>query len=118
MERLREAADWVERAVNPVASLPRAGEYYLERRYRALGRIEAADRLAGEIRKLLQGGTPEDRQAAYRYLTTPGARPDGIRDPRVREGAVRAKQLIDRIGDELVRRGLLSPEFATGRPRL
>src|SRR5690606_29221824 len=56
------------------------------------------------------GASPEEGRAIYDYLTTAGADPSRIRDEQRRAAAVSVKRRINRIGRELVSRGLLSQE--------
>ena len=49
----------------------------------------------------------KDPQSVYKYLTTPGASPSIIRDPRERIAAKKAKTAIESIGNALVKRKLL-----------
>jgi hypothetical protein len=95
--------------LDPFARLPEK-KRFLVRRYKALGDVARGERIAKEIKQALFNASPEDKQAVYEYLTTAGANASAVKNTSVRMQAVRAKQLINELGDELVKRGLLAPE--------
>jgi hypothetical protein len=56
------------------------------------------------------GAAKADKKNIYDYLTTRDSSPDIIKDQKAREAAIKVKDIINKIGDEAVRMGLISPE--------
>ncbi len=83
---------------------------YLEQRYRALGRVTAGQDIGREIYKALNQASELDQQRVYDYLTNQGGDPHTIENAEVRRAAIRAKTLIDKVGQRLVEAGMLSEE--------
>ena len=107
--RVKASLARFDSAVNGLGGLPDTDQF-LAQRYRALGKIAAIDKVAGEIRHTFRKATPDDKKAVYAYLTERGANPDTIHEPDVRQLAVDTKAYINTVGDALVQRGLLPEE--------
>lgn len=107
--RVNAALDRVDRTINGLGGLPDT-EQFLAQRYRALGKIAAIDKVAGQIRSTFRKATKDEKKAIYDYLTTAGATPDAISTAEVRQMAVDTKAYINTVGDQLVKRGLLPEE--------
>lgn len=108
-DTVQSALDRVERALEPIRSLP-GFQSYMTERYLALGKIARVDEIAAKVRAVFAESTEEDRREAYEYLTTFDGKPDGIKSAGVRATAADLKKLINNVGDRLVERGLLSPD--------
>jgi hypothetical protein len=94
---------------DPLGKLPEV-KAYLAARYRTLGRIAKIEDMARGLYDTFAAATAADQKAAYDFLTTRGAKPDLIKDAKVRDHARQAKQRIDQVGRDLVRQGLLQRE--------
>lgn len=108
-ERATRFMHRVEDLVEPLMTLPQR-ESFLKSRYLALGKIAQAEEMVEGLSAIFRGASDESKQQAYDYLTTAEADAGSIADAKVREKAVWAKGQINKIGDELVDRGLLDPE--------
>lgn len=129
----RLAAKFADMA--PLGRLPDQ-EAFLKERYKALGRISNVDDLAQRINDLFRGASKNDQRAIYDYLTTA---PEGMRkvnndgtfieagpldtEQLIKETAIgelddvtlarkaqKVKGMILNVGQELVKRGILSEE--------
>lgn len=100
--------DRIDRAITPLGSLPNVGRY-LKDRYQALGKIANADAIGKSLYDAFAKHAPETQQQVYEYLTTRDADENDIVDANARQSAVRAKQTIEQVGEQLVARGLLEP---------
>lgn len=103
---------WNERIgwrYGPLGKLPEQRRY-LKERYLTLGKVGESQEIAHQVFKSLSGLDLPQQQAVYEYLTTKGAVPSGISNPDVRKAAVKAKRLIDQVGQRLVENGLLSAQ--------
>lgn len=107
--KARKVVDRIDKALDPLGSLPES-RAYLAKRYRTLGVIANADAIAKSIGKAFGTATPEDRIAVYDYLTTRDAAPTGIRNELVRAEAAKVKRMIESVGDAMVARGILSED--------
>ena len=85
-------------------------EFYLEQRYLAQGRIGEADKIAAGIREAFADASPRDKQQLYAFLTTPGASPSVIDNEKLRKAAADTKFNIRKVGQLLVRAGMMKPE--------
>lgn len=104
-----KAVNFVDEALNPLHTLPDQTQYLVDR-YLAQGVIDSADQVAGGIRTTLAGASEADTQALYDYFTTAAGTPEAITDPTLRARAQEIKAQINRVGDELVEKGLLPAE--------
>ena len=110
-----------------MASLGKQGqEQYLDIRREAMGRAKRAEDIANHLGAIFDGTTDVEATAIYEYLTTPGANPNTIPNRAVllrqkgrmfkkkayslRGGAIAAKSTIKKLGQNMVRRGVLSQE--------
>ena len=100
--------DRIDRAITPLGGLSNAGRY-LKDRYQALGKIANADAIGKSLYDAFAKHAPETQQQVYEYLTTRDADENDIVDAKVRESAVRAKQIIEQVGEQLVARGFIDP---------
>lgn len=105
----RRAIDWIDAKLDPIGLLPGKAEY-LAKRYATLGRIARLEEVSKELHKIFGQASDEDQQAAYRFFLTPNGDPNMIPGSAAREAAVRAKSLIESVGDALVSRDMMSPE--------
>lgn len=106
----------------PLGKLPQS-DAYLRLRYKTLGNLTEIREIARDIYDTMMDSTPADKQAAYEFLTTRGARADRIQDAKIRDTAVSVKDRFDDLGQKLVNAGLIPQESAdayTGQylPRL
>ena len=108
-ETAKRVMGWIDSKFDPIGNLADKAEY-LRQRYRTLGNVSRADEIAKGIRAAFADATPEDAQAAYDFMTTPGAKADAIKSASVRAHAEATKATIESVGDALVDRGLLSAE--------
>lgn len=92
-----------------IGTLPERDRYLTERGL-AKGRVFRVNEVARHFNDIFRRGDKESQKAALEYLTTKGADPKSIPDPKVRNAAVAAKSTIKKVGKEMVRRGLLSQE--------
>ena len=83
----------------PLGKLPNVKQY-LGMRYRTLGKIGKIDEIAASIRDAFKN--TKEAEAIYRYLTTKGANPNTIADPKARAKAIEVKQMINEIGKQMV----------------
>lgn len=88
----------------------REKDAYLMARYRALGEKTEVERAAAEVFNALNSFDKETKADAYAFLTNRELGPDSIRNPEARDLAGRVKYEIERIGEALVDRGLMSEE--------
>ncbi len=107
--RVNRALKRVDGVINGLGELPDT-EQYLGQRYRALGKIAAVDKIAGDIRAAFRKASQADKKEIYAYLTTAGANTDAIADPETKTMAAKVKRYIGTVGDHLVARGLISEE--------
>jgi len=107
--RAARVIDRIDAALDPIGDLPNKKEF-MKRRLLALGKIAEADQMAGSMRKAFLEASEPDRQAVFDYLTTANATGTGIGDAKIRQVAAQVKGQINRVGDMLVDRGLLSAE--------
>lgn len=105
----RRAIDWIDAKLDPIGLLPGKGDY-LAKRYATLGRIARLEEVSKDLHKIFGQASDEDQQAAYRYFLTPEGDPKMIPGNAAREAAVRAKKLIESVGDALVSREMMTPE--------
>jgi hypothetical protein len=98
--------DRIDRALTPLGSLPSVDAYLAERGL-ALGKVADADRIGHRLYKAFAGQKAKVQTEVYNYLTTQGASPSTISDPKARQEAVDAKLMIEHVGDELEAHGLL-----------
>ena len=91
---------------SPLGKLPAKKEFLIQR-YRALGRVAKVDEIAKGFNRVFSKASEGDQRAAYKYLTTRGAKPSGIESAAVRSHAVRVKRKIDAVGKALVARGMI-----------
>lgn len=98
--------DRIDRALTPLGSLP-AVDAYLAERGIALGKVASADKIGHKLYKAFAKQKAQVQKEVYDYLTTQGASPATISDPKVRQDAVDAKLMIEHVGDELEAHGLL-----------
>ncbi|KKL67036.1 hypothetical protein LCGC14_2139000, partial [marine sediment metagenome] len=112
-KRAKEVLDSLEKRYfswySALGKLPGKKEF-LTRRYKALGRIAKVDEIAKGFNRTFSKASEGDQRAAYKYLTTRGAKPGGIESATVRSHAVRVKQKIDAVGKALVARGMIPQE--------
>lgn len=87
-----------------------AQETFLTGYYRLLGRLASIDEIGRKVYGTFSEASSNDQAAIYAYLTGKNVPPTVIQDKRVRERAVAVKKLIDKVGQSLVRHGLLSPQ--------
>jgi hypothetical protein len=107
--RVKRALKRADGVINGLGELPDT-EQYLGQRYRALGKIAAVDKIAGDIRAAFRKASQADKKEIYAYLTTAGANTDAIADPETKTMAAKVKRYIGTVGDQLVARGLISEE--------
>lgn len=105
----RRAIDWIDAKLDPIGLLPGKAEY-LAKRYATLGRIARLEEVSKELHKVFGQAPDEDQQAAYRFFLSPNGDPNMIPGSAARAAAVRAKSLIESVGDALVSREMMSPE--------
>ena len=94
----RKAINWIDAKLDPIGMLPGKREY-LTKRYATLGRIAKLEEVSKELRRIFGGASDENQQAAYKFFLTPDADPEAIPDQAVRAAAVRAKSLIESVGE-------------------
>lgn len=82
---------------------------YLARRYRTLGALSHVKDFAHDLAATFNKASTQDREAIFHYLTDKNGDPSTI-STAFRQEAVKAKQMIEDIGDKLVFYGLLSQE--------
>ena len=93
----------------PLKHLPDKAEY-LKLRYRALGRLADAERVADKLWQAFKDLGNEQSAAVYEYLITKDATPSMLLPAETRRAAEAAKRLIRKVGRGLVARGLLSED--------
>lgn len=98
--------DRIDRVLDPILGLPDR-EAFLTLRYKAQGHVDRVSDIARSIYDVFAKASEADSKAAYDYLTTKGAKPDAIADKAVRDHAERTKDMIDQVGQALVKHGLL-----------
>ena len=108
-DRARKVIDRIDRALEPLGTLPDRKEY-LTKRYLTLGKIAKGDDIAKAVGKAFANTTAADKQAVFDYLTTKAASPKSVQNDLARADAVRAKNLIESVSDAMVARGMLSAE--------
>lgn len=101
--------NWVGWRYSVLKRLPNQ-RLYLAMRQRTLGRITNTRKIAESIYDTFSSASKADQVAVYAYLTTAGAKAEGIADLAVRQKAIDTKGLIDKTGRALVRLGLLSAD--------
>lgn len=92
-----------------LGNLPESKRYLIER-YKTLGALTHVREISRGIFESLSKASEEDSAAVYAYLTTAGAKPDGIVDEKIRHAAINVKDMIDVQGRALVDAGLLSED--------
>ncbi|HEY1244360.1 MAG TPA: hypothetical protein VGF29_05960 [Hyphomicrobiaceae bacterium] len=108
-DRMKAWATTLRNWWSPLERLPSVRDYRVGK-YQALGRKANADDLARAVYDRFAGASEADKRAAYAYLTDAAGNPATIADPAVRDLAQQVKRLFNRIGQELVDRGMLSQE--------
>lgn len=98
--------DGIDRTLDPILGLP-DHEAFLKLRYKAQGHVDNVNDIARSIYSTFSKASAADAKASFEYLTTKGAKPDGIKDQAVRDHAVKTKDMIDQVGLALVKHGLL-----------
>ena len=96
----------ITKYLEPMGNLP-GRQDYLKLRRLAKGAIHEAEEFGKDLYKILSK-TKSPKQI-YDYLTTRGADPSQILDPKERAAAVSAKERINAIGQELLNKGLIHP---------
>lgn len=107
LDAIKNIGSTMDRLNNPLVTLPGDWRNYFEMRGMAKGEIQRIqDHLAG-MRDLI--GLPKaERDAALRYMTTKGASPTLIQDPKQRAKFIELKQEIVKLGQALVDAGMLN----------
>ena len=99
-------------AISPLGKLPRKQEY-LKARYGTMGKIIKVDKIGNKIFDTFKDLNPQVKEQIKKYLTTKEATIDIIPDtiPKdIANAAMDIKKSIEKVGDELVKRKLLSQE--------
>ena len=107
-------ADKISDFFDPIGKLPYKEEYLIER-YKTFGKLARIDDVVASVGKAFKGLKKKDREAVYEYMTTKDASLDLISDKAqekygTRDTAKEAKDLIDKIGQKLVERKMMSKE--------
>lgn len=99
--------DYIKEFFNPYHMLGKGADKFRIARAMMTGDIakitEGVDKLVKDI-----ASSKEDKTNIFRYLTTKDASPSMIRDGKARAAAVETKRLINKIGDEFVKRKLIT----------
>lgn len=106
IKRAKQSLKWLDSIMNPLGKMEDQRQYLLQR-YRTMGAIAKWEEIGKQIYDTLRKADKADAKATFAYLTTKGANPGGIRNAEVRAKAVEVKQLIDKVGQALVRRGII-----------
>lgn len=107
VERARQSIKWLDSILNPLGNMADQRAYLIER-YKTMGAIAKWEEIGKQIYDTLKKADTADAKATFTYLTTKGATPDGIKNAEVRAKAVEVKAIIDKVGQALVKRGLIS----------
>jgi hypothetical protein len=107
VERARQSIKWLDSILNPLGNMADQRAYLVER-YKTMGAIAKWEEIGKQIYDTLKKADAADAKATFSYLTTKGATPDGIKNAEVRAKAVEVKAIIDKVGQALVKRGLIS----------
>jgi GGDEF domain-containing protein len=119
LKRVHDAIGW---KMTPLGKLP-AQDLYLKDRYETLGKIADVEQISKRIYETFRGLDASEAELVYQYFTTKGADPSKLSakpvtytwkgmktESTVRKQAETIKKLIDRVGNNLVEKGLLSKE--------
>lgn len=105
-DKAKRIIDSIDHFLDPLGKLP-SRDTYLMQRYKTLGAIARYEEIGKGIYDTLAKATKDDAKAIYDYLTTAGAKTDKIKDSALAKKAVEVKALIDKVGQALVKRGLI-----------
>lgn len=105
-DKAKRIIDSIDHFLDPLGKLP-SRDTYLMQRYKTLGAIARYEEIGKGIYDTLAKATKDDAKAIYDYLTTAGATTGKIKDAALSKKAVEVKALIDRVGQALVKRGLI-----------
>jgi hypothetical protein len=100
--------DYVKEFFNPYHTLGKGADIFRIARAMMSGRISEISARVKEISSDI-AAAKKDRENIFRYMTTRNADPSTIVDAKARKAAIEAKQLINKISDELVERKLITP---------
>jgi hypothetical protein len=99
--------DYIKEVIDPFHMLGKGADKFRIARALLVGNIAEMTRKVNDYVKAI-GDAKGDKKAIYDYLTTRGALPDRIGNAEARRAAVAVKDIINDIGDELVRQNLIS----------
>jgi hypothetical protein len=93
---------------DPLHGVPLVDAYRIYK-YTTNGQIK---KVSDELKKLMPAieKASGERETIFKFMTTKDANPAVIKDTAARASAVRAKQIINRIGEELLKRNLITPQ--------
>jgi hypothetical protein len=101
--------DTVREFFNPFAMVTNQQNLFMFRN-KYFGKAGESEKLARKTSDIISKATKQDKDAVYTFLTTKGANPNTIADPKVREAALTAKNSIKKIGQELVDNKFMTQE--------
>ena len=105
MQRLKKLA---QRVFDPLADMTGRDEYLMQR-YRALGNVSRLEKEAKAFYDTIKKATDAQKKAIFTYLTTRGAIVPNL-PPALQKAAVDVKAQINKIGEDMERRGMISQE--------
>lgn len=101
--------DTVREFFNPFAFVTNQRVFF-ELRNRVFGKIGTSEKFARQMSDAIARADAKDRDAVYQYMTTRNASPAAIRDANVRAAAVKAKERINQIGQQMVDEKFITQE--------
>lgn len=101
--------DTVREFFNPFAFVTNQRVFF-ELRNRVFGKIGTSEKFARQVSDVIAKANAKDRDAVYQYMTTRNASPAAIQDANVRAAAVKAKERINQIGQEMVKEKFITQE--------
>jgi len=108
-DRARNVVRTIENIFEPLGKLPGISEFQ-KRRNLAQGAISAISDAGKDLHAVFTEATEADAAASFRYLITKGAATTVIVDPKIRAHAVKVKGMLEGVGEQLVKAGMLKRE--------
>lgn len=104
----KKLIDSIDHWTSPISALPQALKFENARNL-TQGNIANVDEVGSELGRIFNKASDADSKAIYDYLTTKGATTGNISQP-LRNDALKAKSLIIKTGEELVKVGVIPKE--------
>jgi Histidine kinase-, DNA gyrase B-, and HSP90-like ATPase len=109
LKQVKGMRGWFKEFIDPYHALGEGADKYRIASALLSGNMYKNINMARDYAKTI-GDAKADKKNIYNYLTTRDESPDIIKDQKAREAAVKIKDIINKIGDEAVKRNLISPE--------